>query len=66
VLLGVWNKHSDDLPKLSRCLLDKVLTRENSDNVIDLLSSEYEVSMFNHDELFDEYTYLHGYLSQNE
>jgi hypothetical protein len=22
--------------------------------------------MFNHDELFDEYTYLHGYLSQNE
>jgi hypothetical protein len=35
-----WNKHNEDLHKLSCLLLDNVPKRENSD-VIDLLSSEW-------------------------
>jgi hypothetical protein len=32
--LKAWNKHKEDLTNLSCLLLDKVSTRENSDNVI--------------------------------
>jgi hypothetical protein len=59
-----WNKHNEDLLKLSCLLLDMVPTRENFDSVIDLLSSECEVLTVNPDEHFDGYTYLRGYLSQ--
>jgi hypothetical protein len=62
--LAVWNKHNKDLSRLNCLLLDKVSTRENFDNVIDLLSSKCEVLTVNPDENFDEYTYLQGYLSQ--
>jgi hypothetical protein len=41
-----------------------VPTREHFDNLIDLLSSECEVLIFNPGERFDECTYLHGYQSQ--
>jgi hypothetical protein len=37
--LEVWSKQNEDLSKLSCLLLDKVPTKENFDNVIDLLSS---------------------------
>jgi hypothetical protein len=52
--------------KLSCLPLDKVPTWEHFDNVIDLLSSVYEVLTINPNELFDVYTYLSGYLSQKE
>jgi hypothetical protein len=64
--LEAWNKHIEDLPTLGCLLLDKVPTRKIFDNVIDLLSSECEVLTVNADELFYEYTYLRGYLSQKE
>jgi hypothetical protein len=43
-----------------------VPTRENSHNLIDLLSSACEVLTANADERFDEYTYVCGYLTQKE
>jgi hypothetical protein len=45
--LEAWNKHNEILSKLSCCLLDKAPTWENSDNVIDLLSSECEIVTIN-------------------
>jgi hypothetical protein len=53
--LEAWNKR-EDLSKFSCLLLDKVPTREYSDNVIDLLSSECEILTINPNELFDECT----------
>jgi hypothetical protein len=61
-----WNKHNEDLLKLSCLLLDKVPTRKYFDKVIDLQSSECEVLTVNPDEPFDDCTYLSGYLSQEE
>jgi hypothetical protein len=60
------NKHSENLSKLSCLILDKVLTREFFDNVIDLLSSECEVLTLNPDKHFDECTYLRCHLLQKK
>jgi hypothetical protein len=60
--LEAWNKHNEDLSKLSYLLLDKVPTRENFDLVIDLLSSKCDVLTVSRDELFDEYANLRCYL----
>jgi predicted ABC-type ATPase len=49
--LEAWNKHNENLLKWSCCLLDKVSTWENSDNVIDLLSLECEILTINTDEI---------------
>jgi hypothetical protein len=46
--------------------LDKVPTRENFDNVIELMSSGCELLTINPDEFFDECTYLHSYQLQRE
>jgi hypothetical protein len=62
--LDAWNKRNEDLSILSCLLLEKVHTKEHFGNLIVLLPSECEVLIFNHDKFFDEYTYLHGYLSQ--
>jgi hypothetical protein len=60
--LKAWNKHSGDLLKLSCLLLDKVLTGENFDNVIDPLSSKCEGFAVKPNDHFYEYMYLRGYL----
>jgi hypothetical protein len=41
--LHAWNKHNEDLSTFNCLLYGKVSTRENVDNVIDLLSLECEV-----------------------
>jgi hypothetical protein len=51
---------------LSDLLLDKVPTRENFDNVTELMSSGYKILTINPDELFDECMYLHSYQLQRE
>jgi hypothetical protein len=49
--LQAWNKHNENLSKLNCCLLDKVPTWENSDNALDLLSSECEILTINSDKI---------------
>jgi hypothetical protein len=49
--LEAWNKLNENLSKMSCCLLDKVPTRVNLDNVIDLLTSECDILTINTDEI---------------
>ncbi|XP_071038982.1 uncharacterized protein [Parasteatoda tepidariorum] len=64
--LEAWNDNNDDMSDLKCLLLDCKPSRSEFDEAVLSLSSKCAILNVNSDDLFDEFTYLEGYLDSKD